>query len=291
MFPQHKLIVKYSRHFPKHPSIAVGQLKPFLIRRLFYGMQYFHGNCLLMQEIVIQTVIRVQSKMAQKQLLSSLIQSGRKNGSINDFQEAIALGSFPARAELALLCFNHHLPHAECRKAFFLVKEGHCSGCLDCTGMLAHFYATGFKGIVAPCNETAYPLACASADAGSYFGKMALAHFLKGLLRPIDPNEDTFEVLWTDQFIQKYSILSIDVPIEEDHIEDVPADDAPLEDVAADYEDPFEGWTGSDLEDFFGVDRNVLMDYQILRIANLLIEEIEQEDSQRNPNSANIPKV
>jgi hypothetical protein len=110
-------------------------------------------------------------------------------------------------------------------------------------------------------------------------------------LRPIDPNEDTFEVLWTDKFIKKYAIPRIDAPIEEDHIVDVPGDDAPLEDVAADYEDPFEGWTGSDLEDFFGVDRNVLMDYQMLRIANLLIEEIEQEDSQRNPNSANIPKV
>jgi hypothetical protein len=138
--------------------------------------------------------------------------------------------------------------------------------------MLAHIYATGFRGFVTRCDETAYRLACASADAGSLFGKMALAHFLKSLLGVQDPDEETFDLLWTDLFIRNFASQRPDVPIE-----DIPPDD----------EDPFKDWSKSDLEDWFGVDENILMEIDKRRIAKLLIAEIQQEHA-RNPN---IPKV
>lgn len=252
----------------------------------------------------------IAAKLRKKKLLSRLLQSGRANDSRVCFEQAIALGSFPARAELALLCFNQNLAFASFwlfnqnlvyadKKAFELVKEGHEFGCPNCTGMLARFYATGFRRVVECCDETAYRLACASADAGSWFGKMALAHFLKSLLGPIDPDEDTFNVLWTDPFIRNFNSPSIDVPAVDGVIpvEVVPAKDVPVEvvpvevvpaeDVPVEDEDPFKDWTESDLEDWFGVDYNILMDFQIRRIAAFLIQEIHQECA-GNPNS---PKV
>jgi len=249
----------------------------------------------------------IAAKLRKKKLLSRLLQSGRANDSRVCFEQAIALGSFPARAELALLGFNQNLAFASFwlfnqtlayadKKAFELVKEGHEFGCSDCSGMLAHIYVNGFRGFVVPSDETAYRLACASADAGSWFGKMALAHFLKGLLGPIDPDKETFDVLWSDPFIRNFASPSIDVPAADDvlPVEDVPAADdvlpvevVPAEDVPAEDEDPFKDWSESDLEDWFGVDKNILVESEKRRIAKLLIAEIQQERA-CNPNS---PKV
>lgn len=256
-----------------------------VLSRLFYGLPYSSSH----PRVYRETLEVIAAKLRKKKLLSKLLQSGRANDSFGCFEQAIALGSFPARAELALLCFNQNLPHGECVKAFDLVKGGHVFGCSDCSGMLAHIYATGFRGVVTRCDETAYRLACASAAAGSWFGKMALAHFLKSLLGPIDPDEETFDVLWTDPFIRNFASPSINVPAADDVIpvEVVPAEVVPAEDVPVEDEDPFKDWSESDLEDWFGVDENILMQFDIHRIARLLIAEIQQECA-GNPNS---PKV
>jgi hypothetical protein len=277
-----------------------------VLSRLFNGLPYSGSNARVYRE----TLEMIAAKLRKKKLLSKLIQSGRANDSRVCFEQAIALGSFSARAELSLLGFNQNLAFARFwlfnqnlanadKKAFELVKEGHEIGCSDCSGMLAHIYVNGFRGFVVPSDETAYRLACASADAGSWFGKMALAHFLKGLLGPIDPDEETFYVLWSDPFIRNFASPSIDVPAADDvlpvevipaedvPVEDVPTADFPVEDVPVEDEDPFKDWSESDLEDWFGVDENILMQFDIHRIARLLIAEIQQERA-CNPNS---PKV
>jgi len=262
-----------------------------VLSRLFYGLPYSSSH----PRVYRETLEMIAAKLRKKKLLSRLLQSGRANDSRVCFEQAIALGSFPARAELALLGFNQNLAFASFwlfnqtlayadKKAFELVKEGHEFGCSDCSGMLAHIYVNGFRGFVVPSDETAYRLACASADAGSWFGKMALAHFLKGLLGPIDPDEETFDVLWSDPFIRNFASPIIDVPAADVvlPVEDVPAEDVPVED-----EDPFKDWSESDLEDWFGVDKNILVESEKRRIAKLLIAEIQQEHA-CNPNS---PKV
>jgi len=286
-----------------------------VLSRLFYGLPYSSR----------ETLEVIAAKLRKKKLLSRLLQSGRANDSLGCFEQAIALGSFPARAELALLCFNQNLAYAECKKAFQLVKEGHEFGCRDCSGILAHIYATGFRGVVTRCDETAYRLACASAAAGSCFGKMALAHFLKSLLGPIDPDEDTFYVSWTDPFIRNFASPSIDVPAP------APAAKVYFQDVSGEDEEPFKGLSGLpneilaiilqktrslkscenlysalpiqsraelkdvyeahieslNLEVWFEPDWDILSNSDIHGIARILIEEIQQEHL-RNPNS---PKV
>lgn len=250
-----------SAHYSRN-LILSGTLVPILCSRLFEGLPFSRGNAPMMNRIIKH----VLSKLAKKQLLSSLIKLGRKNDSIDDFQKAIDLGSFTSRAELALLCFNQKLPYLLCKKAFELVKDGSRYGCSDCKGMFAHFYRTGFRGVVSPCDETAYLYACDSANAGSWFGKMALAHFLKSLLGVIDPDEETFYVLWTDPFIQNFASPRLDVPIEED---------------------PFKDWSESDLDDWFEDDCIILMEFDKRRIVKHLIEEIKQEHV-HNPD---MPKV
>ena len=235
-----------------------------VLSSLFNGLPYSRSN----DRIYDETLELIAAKLRKKELLSRFIQSGRANDSLACFEQAIALGSFPARAELALLCFNQNLAYAECKKAFVLVKDGSRYGCPDCKGMLAHFYRTGFRGVVTPCDETAYPYACQSAAAGSWFGKMALAHFLKGLLGPIDPDEETFYVLWTDPFIQNFA---------SPHLNITAMDDVP----------PIKDWSESDLEDYFEDDCIILMEFDKRRIAKRIIEEIQQEH-QRDPN---MPKV
>ena len=247
-----------SAHYSQN-LILSGTFAHILCIRLFEGLPFSRRNAPMMNRIIK----RVLSKFAEKQLLSSLIKSGRENDSIVDFQKAIDLGSLTSRAELALLCFNKKLQYAECKKAFELVKEGHRFGCSDCSGMFAHFYITGTYGIVIPCDETSYPLACASAAAGSWFGKMALAHFLKSLLGVQDPDEEIFDVLWSDLFIRNFASPSLDVPVIDVSIED----------------DSFKDW--------FEDDTVILMEFDKRRIAKRLIEEIRQEHS-RNPD---MPKV
>ena len=243
-----------------------------VLSRLFYGLPYSGSN----DRIYEETLEVIAAKLRKMKLLSRFIQSGRANNSPGCFKQAIALGSFPARAELALLCFNQNLAYAECKKAFELVKDGHSFGCSDCSGMFAHYYVTGCRGIVIPCDETAYCLACASAAAGSCFGKMALANFLKSLLGPIDPDEETFYVLWSDPFIRNFASPRLNVPVE-----DVPAENVPIE------EDSFKDWSESDLEDWFEPDRDILSKSDIRRIAKILIEEIQQ-DHALNPNSSKV---
>jgi hypothetical protein len=263
-------------------GLPCNSLTRVVLSRLFNDLPYSGSNARVYRE----TLEMIAAKLRKKKLLSRLIQSGRTNNSPACFKQAIALGSFPARAELALLCFNQNLAYAECKKAFDLVKDGSRYGCSDCKGMLAHFYITGCRGIAILCDETAYRLACSSAAAGSWFGKMALAHFLKSLLGPIDPDEETFYVLWTDPFIRNFASPSLNVPVEDVPVEDVPVEDVPVEDVPAE-EDPFKDWSESDLEDWFGADENILMQCDKRRIAKLLIAEIQQEHA-LNPNSSKV---
>jgi hypothetical protein len=263
-------------------------LTRFLLSKLFKGLPYSSSNARFYRE----TLERIAAKLRKKKLLSRLLQSGRANDSPVCFEQAISLGSFLARAELALLWFNQNLAHArfwlfnqnlayaECKKAFDLVKEGHEFGCSDCSGMLAHIYATGFSGVVARFDEAAYHLGCASAAAGSWFGKMALAHFLVSLLGPNDPDEsyeDTFHVLWTDPFIQNFASPHLNVQA----MNDVP----PIEEEPD--RDWSESWSESVLQGYFEDDCIILMEFEKRRIARHLIEEIQQEH-QRNPN---MPKV
>jgi len=144
-------------------------------------------------------------ELQKKELLSRWIQFGRESDLSIYFLQVISFGSFPARAEFALLCFNINLPKAECKKAFDLVREGSILGYPDCEGMLAHFYGNGCRGAVTPCYEIAYELACSSANSGSWFGKMALAHFLSFYPSYHDEYDDKFEIYWDDPFICKFA--------------------------------------------------------------------------------------
>ena len=274
-------ICKYSRQrlrISKMNQIFTGNsFTPFLFGRLFTGINYSRNHILTYED----SLEVIAAKLRKKKLRSRFIQSGRENDSPGCFEKAIALGSFSARAELALLCFNQNLPYAECKKAFDLVKDGHRFGCSDCSGMLAHIYITGFRGVVCPFKEDPYPLACASASAGSLFGKLALAYFMDLILdRWFDPYEEKLDVLWTDPFIQSFEHIRLYVPADDVSAEDVLVDDVPTDDVPAE-EDPFNDWSESDF------DRNILDTSDIRKIGRLLIEEIKQ-DHTLNPNNSKV---
>jgi hypothetical protein len=226
----------------------------------------------------------IAAKLRRKILIKRLIREGRANDRPDLLFQAIDLGSYPARADFALVCFTANLPHQMCKNAFELLKAGRDYGCPDCTGMLAFYYVTGCRGVTHRCDDTAYSLACQSA-AGSWFGKMALVHFLNSLLGVQDPDEETFYVCWTDPFICNFASRSIDVPAPAPA--PAPVAEVRLQDVQVEDEDPFKDWTDSDLENWFEPDKNVLTNSDIRRIARLLIEEIQKEH-QRNPDS---PKV
>ena len=147
----------------------------------------------------------IDRTLQKEKLLSGLIQLGRENDSSIYFLKAISFDCFSARAEFALLCFNMNLSEADCKKAFDLVKEGSILGCPDCQGMLAYFYENGCRGTVTPCYESAYELSCKSANSGSWFGKMALAHFLSFYPSYHDEYDDKFEIYWDDPFICKFA--------------------------------------------------------------------------------------
>jgi hypothetical protein len=147
----------------------------------------------------------INKELQKKELHLNLIQLGRESDSSIHFLNAISFDCFSARAELALLCFNMNLPRDECKKAFDLVKDGSSLECPDCQGMLAHFYLTGYRGIVTPCYDSAYVLACKSANSGSWFGKMALAHFLAFYPSYHDEYNDKFDVCWDDPFICNFA--------------------------------------------------------------------------------------
>jgi len=255
-------------------------------------------------------------------LITSLLELGRASDSTACFKDAIALGSNSARADFALLCLTANLPHEMCRNAFDFIKYGHDNGCPDCTGMLAFYYVTGCRGVTLRCDDTAYRLACQSAAAGSWFGKMALVHFLNSLLGIQDPDEEKFYVFWTDNFISNFAGQSIDVPA----LVSASAAKVSFQDVsgANKLELPNDIWgnilqntsTSKDcenlysalpmlsrmelknvydahmenlsfFEDWFEPDQDILSNSDIRMIARILIDEIQQEH-QRNPDMPTV---
>ena len=160
------------------------------------------GNSFSSKNIPQKLFNGVIENLQKEELLSRWIQLS--DSSIY-FLNAISFDCFSARAEFALICFNMDLSKDECKKAFDLVKDGSILDCPDCQGMLAHFYETGYRGVVTPCYETAYELACKSANSGSWFGKMALAHFLAFYPSYHDEYDDKFEIYWDDPFICKFA--------------------------------------------------------------------------------------
>jgi len=180
------------------------KINPFLVTFVKEtGSSFSSKN--MPQKLFNGAIEMINRKLQKEELHLNLIQLGRESDSSIHFINAISFDSFSARAELALLCFNLNLPRDECKKAFDLVKEGSILECPDCQGMLAHFYVTGYNGIVTSCYEKAYELACKSASSGSWFGKMALAHFLAFYPGYHDEYDDKFEIYWDDPFICKFA--------------------------------------------------------------------------------------
>jgi hypothetical protein len=157
------------------------------------------------QKLFNGSIEMINRAVQMEELHLNMIQFGRENDSSIYFLNAIYFDCLSARAEFALLCLNMILPIDECKKAFNLVKDGSILKCPDCEGMLAYFYVTGCRGVVTPCYESAYKLACKSANSGSWFGKMALAHFLAFYPGYYDEYDDKFEIYWDDQFICKFA--------------------------------------------------------------------------------------
>lgn len=228
--------------------------------------------------------------------------------------EQMSFDNYTARADFALECFIDKRPYQMCKYAFELLKAGHKYGCPDCTGMLAFYYVTGCRGVTLRHDDDAYSLACQSAAAGSWFGKMALVHFLKSLLGVQDPDEETFYVCWTDPFICNFDPQRIDVPAPAPAAKvsfnvkwELPIDiwgtilqkTRSLEDCEklysalpiqskAELKNVYEAHVEFlNLEDWFGPDPNILSNSNILRIVRILIKEI-QEEHLINPN---MPKV
>lgn len=258
----------------------------------------------------------IAAKLRRKNLVEKLIQEGRANNAPYSFYQAIYLKSYPARADFALVCFTSNQPHRMCKYAFEKLKDGHKYGCPDCTGMLAFFHLTGCRRVTTQHNDYAYSLACQSAAAGSLFGKMTLVHILNSLLGFQDPDEEKFDVLWTDPFIQNFAGLRFDVlapspaaaaEVSFKVISDLPIDlwgtilqktrsfqeceklysALPIQ-FRAELKDLYESHKEAlALEEFFEPDRNILSNSDIRRIARILIEEIQQEH-QRNPHMPNV---
>jgi hypothetical protein len=254
----------------------------------------------------------VAAKLRRKNLVMKLIREGRANDLPYLFFQAIFLESYSARADFALVCFTSNQPDRMCKYAFEKLKGGHDYGCPDCTGMLAFYYVTGCRGVTHRCDDTAYRLACASADTGSWFGKMALVHFLNSILGVQDPDEDTFHVCLTDPFIKRFAPQSIDAPAPAAEVSFKVKWEFPIEIWGAILQNtqsfqeceklysalPIQSRAGlKDLyeshkealaiDEFFEPDRDILSNTDIRRIARSLIEEIQQEH-RRNPD---MPKV
>jgi hypothetical protein len=234
------------------------------------------------EEISSSFLTKLKKKMVVT-MSKNLTIFGRINDSIPHLQDAIDLGYLPAIADLALVCFTANHPHQICKHAFELLKRGHEYGCPDCTGMLAFYYMTGCRGVTFRNNDYPYFYACQSAATGSWFGKMALVHFLNSLLGVQDPEEEKFWITWIDPFI-----CNFDPKAAPKAAPDAAPKAAPDAAADADYWDdtPFQDWSESDFEDWFE-DPDILSQLDIRRIARILIEEIQQEHL-RNPD---MPKV
>ncbi len=258
----------------------------------------------------------IAAKLRRKIQIMRLIREGRANDLPDSFFQAIVLGSYSARADFALICFTVNLPYQMCKDAFELLKAGAGAGSSDCTGMLAFCYVHGGRGVTYRCDNTAYRLACQSAAAGSWFGKMALVHFLNSLLGVQDPEEDSFDLLWTDPFIRNFAGLRFDVlapsPAAAAEVSSKVKWDLPIDiwgiilqntrsieeceklylalsiQSREELKDVYEGHNEAlALEEFFEPDRNILSNSDICMIARILIEEIQQEHRRNR----NMPKV
>ena len=176
--------------------------------------------------------------------LESLIIHGRVHDSMEHLQTAIDLGSLTARADMALLCYNMKLQWDKLRTIFDLLDDGVKQGCKDCEGMLA-FYIITNSGTDAPDYHSAYDHAIESADAGSVYGKFALAHFLDFYMKNYAyfVVEDDIYIFPSDKFICNF--------FNEDDFDD--------EDFDCD-----------------------ISEYQKIRIVKSIVTEIQQEH-QRNP--------
>jgi hypothetical protein len=204
------------------------------------------------------------SKIMKKNLttfLKNLVLYGRINDSIPHLQKAIDLGSLTARADLALLCFNQKLSHSQYKKIIKLLKEGSELGCQDCQGMLGYSYTLISEFYFA------YRHSIESADAGSIFGKFALAKFLHNLSNyQQDEFEETFYIFFNDKYISNFTQIK--------------------QASAADVENDFDSDLDSDLDDFYN-DRDFLDCLDQRRIAGILFDEIREEYA-KNPS---CPKV
>jgi hypothetical protein len=140
---------------------------------------------------------------------------------------------------------------------------------------------------------------------------MALVHFLNSLLGVQDPEEDSFDLLWTDPFIRNFAGIAPslaaaaevsfkvkwDLPIEIWGI--ILQNTRSIEDCENLYsalsiqsreelKDVYEGHKEAlDFQSFFEPDRNILSNSDIRMIARILIEEIQQEHRRNR----NMPKV
>lgn len=190
------------------------------------------------RKTIFSKIIRKNIEIISKRLLLY----GRMNDSIPHLQKAINLGNLSARADLALLCFNQQLSDNVCKKATKLLKEGVELGCQNCQGML------GYRHSLAYDFDLAYRHAIESANAGSIYGKFALAKLMHTLSSYIpDEYEQTFYILSDDKFISNFKRRNID-----------------------------------DADDDFYNDPNVLNSYDQLRIARVLFNEIREEYA-KNP--------
>jgi len=156
------------------------------------------------------TIQRCAAKLRKKKLISRYLESGRENDSLDCFKRAIELGCKTAPAEIALICMNQRstISYPICLEALQLVTEGHLLGYSDCTGMLAYIKTIGLgkSSIGKDWSSISYRLACASADAGSLFGYMAVIHFLRKVVneRSDDPDVDHFDIRYFDNFIKDF---------------------------------------------------------------------------------------
>jgi hypothetical protein len=246
IIPQYKLNMQENREIIK-PLFEFCDRKQILCSSLVnHAFDRFFGiitNSRKSEQMKTSFRKTIFSKIIRKniEIISNrLLLYGRMNDSIPHLEKAINLGNLSARADLALLCFNQQLSDNECKKVTKLLKEGVELGCQNCQGML------GYRHSLAYDFDLAYRHAIESTDAGSIYGKFALAKLLHTLSSYIpDEYEQTFYILSDDKFICNFMKRNL-----------ADVDDA---------DDP-----------------NVLNSYDQRRIAGILFNEIREEYA-KNP--------
>jgi hypothetical protein len=214
------------------------------------------------RKTLFSKIIRKNIETISKRLLLY----GRMNDSIPHLQKAIDLGNLSARADFALLCFNQNFSHNECKKTIKLLKEGVDLGCKNCQGMLGYSY------FLMSSFYLAYAHAIESADAGSIFGKFALAKFLHNLSisHHQDEYEETFFIYSDEKFISNF--------IQRKHTSAASAASAAVN--VDEYNSELDDFD-SDLDDFYN-NSDFLNCLDQRRIAFILFDEIREEYA-KNP--------